>query len=90
MTGEIATQMLRNFLIRKDLVDSRLADTKAMLTWLAHLPLAIAQAAAYINENGITLGEYLTLIDSQEQDVVQLARRGVPRGGGGPESLLRR
>lgn len=32
-----------------------------MLAWLTHLPLAMAQAAAYINENGITLTEYLTL-----------------------------
>lgn len=72
MTEEMSTQMLRNFLIHKDLVDSRPADTRAILTSLTHLPLAIAQAAAYINENAITLGEYLTLMNCQEQEVVEL------------------
>jgi len=62
MPEEISTQMLRNFLIHKELVDSRPADTKAILTWLTHLPLAIAQVAAYINENGVTLADYLTLV----------------------------
>lgn len=57
MAEDTATRMLRNFLIRKELVDSSPGDTKAMLAWLTHLPLAIAQAAAYINENGITLAD---------------------------------
>jgi len=72
MPEEISTQMLRNFLIHKELVDSRPADTKAILTWLTHLPLAIAQAAAYINENGVTLADYLTLVQCQEQEVIEL------------------
>lgn len=72
VTEDTATQMLRNLLIRKDLVDSRPADTKAMLAWLTYLPLAIAQAAAYINENGINLADYLALVGCQEQEVIEL------------------
>ncbi|EHA45981.1 hypothetical protein MGG_02976 [Pyricularia oryzae 70-15] len=67
-----AMQMLQNFLIRKELVTSRPDDAKAILAWLTHLPLAIAQAAAYINENGITLADYLTLVNCQEQDTIEL------------------
>ncbi|KAF2815300.1 uncharacterized protein BDZ99DRAFT_485673 [Mytilinidion resinicola] len=72
VTEDTATQMLRNFLIHKDLVDSRPADTKEMLAWLTYLPLAIAQAAAYINENGITLEDYLVLVSCQEQEIIEL------------------
>ncbi|RMZ69754.1 kinesin light chain 1 [Pyrenophora seminiperda CCB06] len=72
VTEDTATQMVRNFLIRKDLVDSRPADTKAMLAWLTHLPLAIAQAAAYINENGITLADYMVLVGCQEEEIIEL------------------
>lgn len=72
MTEETATRMLRNSLLHSDLVDARPADTKRMLEWLTHLPLAIGQAAAYINENGITLADYLVLVDCQEQEVIDL------------------
>jgi hypothetical protein len=65
MTEDSAIRMLRNSLIDKNLVDTRPADAKAMLAWLTHLPLAIAQAAAYINENGLTLADYLALVDCQ-------------------------
>jgi hypothetical protein len=64
MGEDSAVRMLRNLLIQKDLVDSGLADAKAMAAWLCHLPLVIAQAAAYVNENGITLADYLAVLDS--------------------------
>ncbi|KAL9027364.1 MAG: hypothetical protein Q9196_004100 [Gyalolechia fulgens] len=72
VTEDTATRMLRNFLIHKDLVDSRPADTKAILAWLTYLPLAIAQAAAYINENGTKLADYLALVGCQEQEIIEL------------------
>ncbi|KAI0859350.1 hypothetical protein F4860DRAFT_270605 [Xylaria cubensis] len=72
MTEDTALNMLRNCLIDKSLVDTRPADAKAMLAWLTHLPLAIAQAAAYINENGVTLADYLALLDCQEQEIIDL------------------
>ena len=72
MNEDSTVRMLQNLLIQKDLVDSSPADAKTMVAWLTHLPLAIAQAAAYINENGITLADYLALLDSQEQDIIEL------------------
>jgi Tetratricopeptide repeat len=42
-------------------------DTTALLAELTYLPLAIVQAAAYINENGITITEYLFLLKEQEE-----------------------
>lgn len=64
--------MLRNSLIDKNLVDTRPADAKAMLAWLTHLPLAIGQAAAYINENGMALADFLALVDCQVQGIIDL------------------
>jgi hypothetical protein len=43
-----------------------------LLQQLTFLPLAIVQAAAYINENGITFSAYLSLLKDQEQDVIDL------------------
>jgi hypothetical protein len=36
----------------------------------SYLPLAIIQAAAYINENGIAFIDYLSLLAEQEEDVI--------------------
>ncbi|KAL2848926.1 hypothetical protein BJY01DRAFT_246150 [Aspergillus pseudoustus] len=43
-----------------------------LLEQLAFLPLAISQATAYINKKGITVTDYLTLLQEQETDVVEL------------------
>ncbi|PCD44537.1 hypothetical protein AU210_003613 [Fusarium oxysporum f. sp. radicis-cucumerinum] len=43
-----------------------------LLTLLAHLPLAITQAAAYINENQIPLTEYLQLLENTDRDRIEL------------------
>ncbi len=72
MAEDAAQRMLRNLLINEKLVDSSPDDAKAMLTWLTHLPLAIAQAAAFINENRITLADYLELVNCQEDEVIDL------------------
>ncbi|KAF4440431.1 hypothetical protein F53441_12274 [Fusarium austroafricanum] len=42
------------------------------LTLLEHLPLAITQAAAYMNENQISLKEYLQLFENTDRDKVEL------------------
>ncbi|PGH10399.1 hypothetical protein GX51_00157 [Blastomyces parvus] len=64
-------KILNKALIRKDL----LADDKAAITLLEQLvflPLAIIQAAAYINTNDIELSDYTTLLQDQEPDVIEL------------------
>jgi len=67
----LAMQLLRSYLIQEELVDDY-SCAMDMLTELAFLPLAVVQAAAYINENGIGLTDYLNLLKEQEQDVVEL------------------
>jgi tetratricopeptide (TPR) repeat protein len=66
-----ATQLLQKCLINPDLVNNR-HDTAVLLAELTYLPLAIAQAAAFINENGITLGCYVSLLAEQEEEVIAL------------------
>ncbi|OIW26061.1 HET-domain-containing protein [Coniochaeta ligniaria NRRL 30616] len=63
-------QLLHNHLIDADLCDQE--DASSLLARLTYLPLAIVQAAAYINENGLSLREYLSLLEEQEEDVIDL------------------
>lgn len=49
--------------------------TKDLLDELMSLPLAIKQAAAYLNENGITVREYSRLLRSKESNLVDLMSR---------------
>ena len=71
MEEEVAVQLLEKCLLKKHLILNQ-RDTDAFLSQLTYLPLAIAQAALYINENGITLGEYLSLLAEREEEVVEL------------------
>ncbi|RKK64704.1 hypothetical protein BFJ69_g16600 [Fusarium oxysporum] len=43
-----------------------------LLTLLEHLPLAITQAAAYMNENQVTLTEYIQLFENTDRDKIEL------------------
>jgi tetratricopeptide (TPR) repeat protein len=47
-------------------------DAKALLAELTYLPLAIVQAAAYMNANSISPANYLSLCKEQEEDVIEL------------------
>lgn len=66
-----ASQVLRRYHVDPDLADNEDA-VKELLEELTGLPLAIVQAAAYINENYIDLMEYLALLTEQEEDVIDL------------------
>ncbi|XRM46413.1 hypothetical protein ABZX51_009448 [Aspergillus tubingensis] len=68
---ESSIEILRNSLVEKTLLNDRVTALK-LLEQLAFLPLAIAQAAAYINENSIGLSDYLQLLQDQEPHVVEL------------------
>jgi len=72
MDEEVATQLLSKSLINQELLSNHQEDTLKLLQQLTFLPLAIVQAAAYINKNGITLSGYLSFLEEQEQDVVDL------------------
>ncbi|GKZ63602.1 hypothetical protein AnigIFM49718_001524, partial [Aspergillus niger] len=68
---EISIQILKNSLVEKTLLNDRITAL-SLLEQLAFLPLAITQAAAYINENRIGLSDYLELLRDQEPHVVEL------------------
>ena len=71
MNEDMATQLLQKRLANPDLINNG-QDTKALLKELTYLPLAIVQAAAYINENGIAFADYLSLLADQEEEVIDL------------------
>jgi tetratricopeptide (TPR) repeat protein len=54
---------------------SNYAIAKELLEELAHLPLAIAQAAAYLNRNSTPIQRYLRLLRNTEKDMVSLLRK---------------
>jgi hypothetical protein len=66
-----ATKILEKSLIQKDLLHDS-DTTTALLEQLEFLPLAINQAAAYINENEIMLSDYLSLLKQRETDAAEL------------------
>ena len=43
-----------------------------MLKGLTYFSLVIVQAAVYINENGIEIADYLSLLADQNEDVIDL------------------
>ncbi|OKL61585.1 hypothetical protein UA08_03266 [Talaromyces atroroseus] len=66
-----AEELLRKSIIDADILDDS-AVTARFLRQLTYLPLAIVQAAAYINENSISVGEYLDMLEGTEETVVEL------------------
>ncbi|EAQ87914.1 hypothetical protein CHGG_04533 [Chaetomium globosum CBS 148.51] len=48
------------------------SESSALSSRLEHLPLALVQAAAFIQENTIAVSKYLELLDSSDQDLVDL------------------
>lgn len=61
MDASEATQLLQKSLIDQSVINNH-KDTATLLVRLTHLPLAIVRAAAYMNENEVTLGDYLSLL----------------------------
>ncbi|KUM58276.1 hypothetical protein ACN42_g8885 [Penicillium freii] len=66
-----ATHVLRNSLVDKEVLHDT-ESTLKLLSRLTFLPLAIVQAASFINENGTTLAGYVELLDGQEQSAIDL------------------
>ncbi|KAN0070804.1 hypothetical protein V8E54_010969 [Elaphomyces granulatus] len=71
MDDRMAMDLLRASLIRKDLVNDHQTTTQ-LLYQLSYLPLAITQAASYINETEISVANYLSILQSQENVMVEL------------------
>ena len=66
-----AVETLRNLLVKPGLLVD-VDATLALLNMLTFLPLAIVQAAAYINENDTSIQVYLGLLDDTEENVIDL------------------
>ena len=65
-------RVLEEYLFRKGLLGEDEAVTQ-LLELLTYLPLAIVQAAAYINENDISITEYIALYKTDsEKDVMEI------------------
>jgi hypothetical protein len=72
MTEAEAVDILWHSLSRKDLLHNEATNTQ-LLVELDCLPLAITQAAAYINCNKqVSLRKYLDLLKNTEQDMVEI------------------
>ena len=74
MDQKEAEDFLARSLIQKELLDNE-GDTIALLNELTYLPLAIAQAAAYLNAMQISVQEYLSLLRNTEQEAISLLSR---------------
>ncbi|KAH7343110.1 P-loop containing nucleoside triphosphate hydrolase protein [Pyrenochaeta sp. MPI-SDFR-AT-0127] len=74
MDRQDAEDFLEKSLIRKDLLCNG-ATTTELLDELTYLPLAIAQAAAYLNINSMSITKYLRLRRNTEQDIISLMSR---------------
>ncbi|KAH8621002.1 hypothetical protein IG631_24344, partial [Alternaria alternata] len=74
MDRQDAATFLTKSLTRKTLLCDD-ATTTELLDELTYLPLAIAQAAAYLNRNRMPVAKYLQLLRSTEQDLVRLLSR---------------
>lgn len=74
MSKKDAIAFLQKSLVNKDLSqDSAIAE---LLTELEYLPLAIAQAVAFINMNrGTTITTYLRLLKNTDEDIISLMSR---------------
>ncbi|KAJ0419720.1 hypothetical protein BJY00DRAFT_313639 [Aspergillus carlsbadensis] len=70
MTRQETTDLLKS-LLRMNPADGS-ETLVALLAELEHLPLAITQAAAYINTNKSSISEYLRLLRKTEEDAVAL------------------
>jgi tetratricopeptide (TPR) repeat protein len=71
MDEDTATGVLNNALIGSRGLENHQTTVK-LLTQLTFLPLAIVQAAAYINENGISISDYLSLFDDTEENIIMV------------------
>ncbi|GMG01878.1 unnamed protein product [Aspergillus oryzae] len=71
MNSALAKNLLGNTLIDRSLLTDERA-TADLLQKLTYLPLAIVQAAAFINKNKMTLSEYISLHESTEESTIDI------------------
>ena len=72
-----AKELLEKLVKRKDLIDDA-ASMNELLHELTLLPLAITQAAAYLERNEVSIAEYLRLLRNTDRDMVELLSEELP------------
>ncbi|RDW91519.1 hypothetical protein BP5796_02684 [Coleophoma crateriformis] len=81
MEMEEARQLFRQSLLQKHIVDTEATAVIELLDYLTYLPLAITQAAAYINKNDTSVAEYLSLYDEREEDIIKVLSKDFEHHG---------
>ncbi|KAH7124610.1 hypothetical protein EDB81DRAFT_911543 [Dactylonectria macrodidyma] len=69
MNEDESEQLLR---VRLKGISTTSADLFMLSFQLEHLPLALAQGAAFIQETSITMAKYLRLLRNSDKDIVHL------------------
>ncbi|RAK80124.1 Pfs, NB-ARC and TPR domain protein [Aspergillus fijiensis CBS 313.89] len=64
-------KIFKELLVQKDLLQNDLM-ANILLEQLAFLPLAISQAAAYMNQHGISFEKYMLLLGEQEASTMEM------------------
>ncbi|KAB5515662.1 hypothetical protein GE09DRAFT_979565, partial [Coniochaeta sp. 2T2.1] len=72
-----AKRLLEKLVTRKELIDDTASATE-LLHELTCLPLAITQAAAYLERNEVSIAEYLRLLRNTEKDMADLLSEELP------------
>ncbi|WZH42130.1 uncharacterized protein QYS62_003120 [Fusarium acuminatum] len=68
MTSHETSELVRTILENNDIPDEEISGLAARLE---NLPLALAQAASFIHENGITIDNYIVLLDTSDATFVE-------------------
>ncbi|KAF3763152.1 hypothetical protein M406DRAFT_347016 [Cryphonectria parasitica EP155] len=84
MDSDEAMGLLGKWLSQNQLVDA--AAVRKLLKELTYLPLAITQAAAYLNSTQVSIADYLQLLRSTEKDIIKLLSREFRDGNRYPGS----
>jgi tetratricopeptide (TPR) repeat protein len=71
MDNTESRELLQRSLQNKQLIEDKDSTTK-LLKSLVNLPLAVMQAAAYLNAKGCTIAEYLRIYEESSDNVIKL------------------
>jgi len=77
MTEDEAICLIKS-LTKIPVEEKEIAETKELIKILGYLPLAIAQAGAYIQQNQVSIREYLKLYKNHEQALLE--NKNLPKG----------
>lgn len=66
-----AKDLLKTSLLQNSIPEDK-ASIPLLLRQLAYLPLAIIQATAFINKNGISVSEYTSLFEGADEEIIDI------------------